>query len=114
MSLSSFLGLILSPSCVYAHARTEDMIQLDILMAIKEWNHFLSLSLSIWTLILKISVRTKMLIVLHNNNILLQTLLFKIIDSRDNAVRVHEKVVFCPVTVNIFYGQQFPTTRLPR
>ena len=46
-----------------------------------------------------------MLIILENNSILLQTLSFKINDSRDNAVSVLEKVVFFPVTVNIFYVQ---------
>ena len=39
-----------------------------------------------------------MLIILENNNILLQTHFFKINDSRDNAVGILEKVVFCPVT----------------
>ena len=37
-------------------------------------------------------------------SILFQTLFFKINDSRNNAVRVLEKVVLCPVTVNIFMG----------
>ena len=43
-----------------------------------------------------------MLSILENNNIFLQTLSFKNNDSQDNAVRVLEKMVFCPVTVNIF------------
>ena len=70
-------------------------------------------ALSWLSLILKKSVSSKMLIFKENNNVLLQTLFFKINDSRDNAVRVQEKVVFCPVTVNIFYGQRFLSSRLP-
>ena len=40
-------------------------------------------------------------------SILLQTLFFKINDSRDNAVRVLEKMVFCLVTVDVFLGSDF-------
>ena len=48
-----------------------------------------------------------MLFILENNNFLLLKNFFKIHDSQDNAVRVLEKVVFFPVTVNIFMGSDF-------
>ena len=48
-----------------------------------------------------------MLIILENYNIFFQTLFFKIIDSRDHAVLLLEKVVICPVIVNISMGSDF-------
>ena len=52
-----------------------------------------------------------MLIIIEKDNILHHRLFFKINYSEDNAVCVTKKVVFCPVTVNAFYGQRFLSDR---
>ena len=54
-----------------------------------------------------------MLIIFKNNNILLQTLLSKMNDSRENAVCVLEKWSSALSQSMFFYGQQLLLNNLP-